>query len=108
MAEQSKLEQIGITQRGTLIPFNFYNNVANGNGYSATHTRAKSDTETPVAGKGTGSYMDTSNGGGSLDVYGSSLAVGSGRLGNLTFNHYNQNAGYEHPDTSGNVGQVHW
>lgn len=105
---QSRLEQIAIAQRNTLIPFNTYNNANNGNNYSAGHTRAKSDETTPVQGKGTGIYMDSQNGGGSIDVYGNGIATGSGRIGNLLFNQFNQNNGYSHPDTTGNVGQIHF
>ncbi len=103
---QSKLEQIAITQRAALLPFNYYNSSDATNNYSATHTRALSDDTTPVNGKGTGTYLDTANGGGSLDIYGIPQAAGSGRLGNITFNYYNSSNGYSTPDTSGNVGQV--
>ncbi len=103
---QSKLEQIAIQQRASLLPFNYYNSADSNNNYSATHTRAISDDVTPVNGKGTGLYLDTANGGGSLDIYGIPQAAGSGRIGNITFNFYNQNNGYGHPDTSGNIGQV--
>lgn len=105
MAEQSKLELVAIQQRATLLPSNVYNSESSNN-YGVNHTRAKSDSLTPVQGKGTGVYMDTYNGGGSIDVYGSSLYIGSGRIGNITFNQYNTNAGYTTPDTSANVGQI--
>ena len=68
-------------------------------------TRALSDAETPVAGKGTGVFLDTYNGGGSLDINGNPAAAGSGRLQNVATNQYNGNNTYQHPDTSGNVGQ---
>jgi len=103
---QSKLEQIAIAQRGVLIPFNNYNSTADANNYSSTHTRALSDNETPVNGKGTGVFLDTENGGGSLDIYGIPNAMGSGRVGNVVFNQYNKNERYQNPDTSGNVGMV--
>jgi len=103
---QSKLEQIAIAQRGSLLPFNHYNSSDASNNYGSTHTRALSDDETPVNGKGTGTYLDTQNGGGRLDIYGIPNAAGSGRLGNVTFNQYNQGNGYTTPDTSGNVGMV--
>jgi len=106
MAEQSKLELIGIAQRQAQINFNNYNNYSTDNNYSTSHTRAKSDDITPVQGKGTGQYMDTRHGGGSYDIYGIASATGSGRLGNVGFNHYNENNGYEKPDTSKNIGQV--
>lgn len=103
---QSKLEQIAIAQRANLLPFNYYNSADSNNNYSATHTRALSDDLTPVNGKGTGVYLDTANGGGSLDIYGIAQAAGSGRIGNITFNFYNSGNGYTTPDMSGNIGQV--
>lgn len=105
MAEQSKLELVAIQQRATLLPNNYYN-VESSNNYGPNHTRAKSDNTTPIQGKGTGVYMDSYNGGGSIDIYGSSTAIGSGRIGNITFNQYNTNNGYTHPNTSLNIGQI--
>lgn len=101
----NKLEQIAIAQRNTIIPINVYNSDPTQN-YKSTHTRALSDNETPINGKGTGVYMDTFNGGSSVDIYGAPNAAGSGRIGNTTFNQYNQSNGYTTPDTSGNIGQV--
>lgn len=101
----NKLEQAAIAARGALLPTNTYNNAADSNNYSATHTRALSDSETPVAGKGTGVFLDTYNGGGSLDINGNPAAAGSGRIKNVAVNQYNGNNTYQHPDTSGNVGQ---
>lgn len=106
MAVQTKLELIGIQQRTTQLTSNYYNDSDVSNHYGPMHTRARSDQETPEAGKGTGIYMDTYNGGGSIDIYGSLNAVGSGRVGNLTFNDYNQTNGYETPNTASNVGQI--
>lgn len=103
---QSQLELIAIAQRATLIPFNFYNSSSPNNNYSSTHTRAVSDQLTPVNGKGTGIYLDTANGGGSLDIYGIPSAAGSGRLGNVGFNYYNGTNIYTTPNTNGNIGQV--
>jgi hypothetical protein len=105
MAEQSKLEQIAIEQRNSLLPKNYYN-VETGSNYTSRHTRALSDQITPVNGKGTGIFLDTNNGGGDLDINGSPQSVGSGRLKNLAVNQFNKENGYEHPDTSLNVGQV--
>jgi hypothetical protein len=105
MSVQSKLELIAIQQRNILLPVNNYN-VGVSNNYSETHTRALSDQTTPINGKGTGVFLDTNNGGGSLDVNGVPQAAGSGRLANLAVNQYNQNNGYTHPNTSGNIGQV--
>jgi hypothetical protein len=71
MSGQSKLEEIAIAKRKELIAGNTYNSVSDTNKYSATHTRAMSDNTTPVNGKGTGVFLDTYNGGGSLDINGS-------------------------------------
>lgn len=105
MAEQSELERIAIEQRNVLIPKNNYN-VGVSNNYSALHTRALSDQTTPINGKGTGIFMDTDNGGGSLDIYGDPAIAGSGRLNSLLVNEYNKTNGYKTPNTSLNVGQV--
>lgn len=101
----NKLEEIAIAQRETLIARNTFNQIEEQQ-YSATHTRAKSDKETPIAGKGTGVFLDTYNGGSDIDENGNPYIPGSGRLQNKSFNFYNENNPYEHPDTSGNVGQV--
>lgn len=106
MAQQSKLEQIGIEQRNNLLAMNGYNNQT-GQGYSATHTKAMSDDLTPIQGKGTGQYMDTHNGGGYEDIHGVAGTVGTGRLASLAMNDYNYENGYEAPDTSLNIGQIH-
>ena len=45
---QSPLEAAAIAQRAILIPINIYNNYAQANEYTATHTRALSDQTTPV------------------------------------------------------------
>lgn len=105
MAEQSKLEQIAIEQRAQLLGMNIYNQTV-GNQYSVSHTRAKSDTETPIQGKGTGVYMDTHNGGGYEDIHGVAGTVGTGRLASLAMNDYNYETPYETPDTSLNIGQI--
>ena len=102
---QSELERIALEQRAHLLPRSHYNSIDN-NMYSETHTRAKSDEETPVHGKGTGIYMDTDNGGGSHDIYGTPDNMMSGRTSNLAQNDYTINNGYETPDTSGNIGQI--
>jgi hypothetical protein len=106
----NKLEQAAINTRSTLIAINNYNSADNANNYGATHTRALSDETTPVYGKGTGVFLDTYNGGGSLDVYGVPSQGGSGRLAAIANNGstwgYTPNSYYTTPDTSGNVGQV--
>lgn len=115
---QSPLEAAAITQRNILIPKNTYNNVAAANNYGATHTRAVSDTTTPIYGKGSGQFLDIFNYGGvggEWDIHGNqSNSIGSGRNPELTLNASiwgygpSQVAGsdYVHPNTSLNIGQV--
>ena len=102
---QSKLEEIAIEIRDRLKARNIYNDI-DANNYSATHTRALSDSKTPVTGKGTGVFLDTFNGGGDLDINGAPNSAGSGRKQNLLKNEFNPQRPYDHPDTNGNVGQV--
>ena len=102
----TKLEEIAIEARKGLLIKNTFNDTASENNYSATHTNAKSDETTPKNGKGTGVFLDTSNGGSSEDINGIASAAGSGRIGNIKVNEYNEDNKYGHPDTSGNVGQV--
>ena len=115
----NKLEQAAIAKRDELIAINKFDNVANSNNYTATHTRALSDSQTPVHGKGNpndgsiessalgGGYYNISGPvGGSYDINGSPSMVGSGRIGNVTKNSFNFNVQYQHPDTSLNIGQV--
>jgi len=108
----NKLEQAALATRESLIAINNYNNEADANNYTATHTRALADSETPINGKGTGLFLDTYNGGGDLDVNGNPTYGGSGRLAAFANNGstwgYTPNNYYEHPDTSGNVGQVNF
>ena len=102
----NKLEEAAKAARLSLVTKNTYKGDDNSNNYTATHTRALSDQETPVNGKGTGIFLDTYNGGGSQDINGSPTAAGSGRIKNIAFNEYNKDKIYVHPDTSGNKGQV--
>ncbi len=106
----NKLEQAAIEARSKLIPKNYYNNADVNNNYNATHTRALSDESTPINGKGTGIYLDTNNGGGSLDIYGVPSQPGSGRIAAIANNGskwgYTPQNHYKAPDTSGNIGQV--
>lgn len=102
----NKLEEAAIAARNALITSNTYKGDDDSNNYTATHTRALSDEETPVNGKGTGIFLDTYNGGGSMDINGSPNAAGSGRIQNVASNVYNKDKEYTHPDTSGNQGQV--
>jgi hypothetical protein len=106
----NKLEQAAIAARNTLIAINGYDNVADANNYNATHTKALSDQQTPVKGKGTGLFLDTYNGGGTYDINGNATYAGSGRLAAFANNTstwgYGPSSYYTTPDTSGNVGQV--
>lgn len=102
----NELERIAIEKRNELVAKNVYNSSADEQKYSATHTRAKSDDETPVHGKGTGVFMDTTNGGSSVDINGNPEAPGSGRIKNIATNQYNKDNDYDTPDMSGNIGQV--
>ena len=104
-SKQTKLEQIAIAQRDLLLTRNTYN-VVSENNYGPTHTRAKSDEQTPVNGKGTGKFLDVYNGGGSLDIHGSPTKVGSGRIKNIAVNKFSESKKYQKPDTSGNTGQI--
>jgi hypothetical protein len=108
MAQQSDLEKIAIQVRDGLVVRNTYNSVDDSNNYGETHTRALSDQQTPVAGKGTGVFLDTYNGGGDYDINGHPNKPGSGRIKNKAFNEYNEDKVYEHPDTTLNQGQVNF
>jgi hypothetical protein len=106
----NKLEQAAIATRDALLAINGYDNASDSNNYSATHTKALSDQSTPIKGKGTGVFLDTYNGGGDLDINGNPTYGGSGRLAAFANNGstwgYTPDAYYQHPDTSGNVGQI--
>lgn len=115
--EQSPLEAAAIIARANLIPKNIYNNESNSNQYGDTHTRALSDTTTPVNGKGSGNYLDIENYkgvGGVFDIFGNATNPGSGREPSLSLNSstwgYGPNGlgmtNYTAPDTSLNKGQV--
>lgn len=109
MAEQSDLEKIAIIERNKLKGKNVYNDL-DGNKYEPGHTRALSDTTTPIHGKGTGKEApmgpDVTNGGGDMDINGNPNYPGSGRIKSVASNEYNENKKYEKPDMSGNIGQV--
>jgi len=100
------LEEAAIAARLRLIATNNYNNAADANNYGATHNRALSDQISPEAGKGTGIFLDTFNGGTQTDINGNPAIVGSGRKGNTVINEFDSDNPYDHPDTSGNIGQV--
>ena len=101
----SQLETIAIEARKKLLVKNIYDESDTGK-YKSTHTRAMSDTKTPINGKGTGVFMDTNKGGGEYDINGSVELPGSGRIKNVAVNTYNNANGYKAPDTTGNKGQV--
>lgn len=115
---QSPLEAAAIAQRDFLIPKNTYNNYANTNEYGSKHTRALSDTNTPIYGKGSGQFLDIYNYGGvggDWDIHGNQAnSIGSGRNPELILNAStwgygpSQVAGsdYAAPNTSLNKGQV--
>lgn len=116
--KQSPLEAAAIIARGTLLPKNYYNNFATANNYTATHTRALSDSLTPVYGKGSGNFLDIENYtgvGGDFDINGNQgNSIGSGRNPELTLNSSLWGYGpaglgmtnYVSPDTTKNIGQV--
>ena len=115
---QAPLEVAAIAARTAILPQNTYNNVAPANEYTATHTRAVSDNNTPIYGKGSGGFLDIDNYGGvggDWDINGNQTnSVGSGRnqemsLNNATFGYGPAGLNmvpYKHPDTSKNLGQV--
>jgi hypothetical protein len=115
----TQLELAAIAQRATLTTPNNYkqdwnNPQSNDTQYSPMHTRALSDTITPVYGKGTGGFLDTSNysAGGEYDKNGTPAIIGSGRNNALIQNQakwgYGPTKVYGIPDTSGNAGQYHF
>jgi hypothetical protein len=110
----SKLEIAANAQRAILTTGNSYKLNWNApsnleNLYSPTHTKALSDTKTPIYGKGTGVFLDTYNGGGDYDINGNANYTGSGRKQALSQNlakwGFGPNNYYSAPDTSGNSGQ---
>lgn len=104
--KKTKLEQIAEEQRKVLMGRNTYNGFSEDQQYSRTHTRALSDEETPVHGKGTGKYLDTAEGGSSVDRNGDPNMLGSGRNGNIKFNMYNKENPYRKPGMDGDFGDV--
>jgi hypothetical protein len=110
---QSALEVAAIAQRHILLPINTYNNAAQANEYSATHTRALADQTTPHYGKGTGNYLDIMNynAGSDWDIFGNPAnSVGSGRNPAFSNNFgtwgYDPSHRYTIPNMSLNIGQV--
>jgi hypothetical protein len=86
MAERSKLDLLATEFREILLAKNAFNDADPSNNYSVNHTKALSDSETPIKGKGTGVYLDTYNGGGDLDINGNPEFPGSGRNAALAMN----------------------
>lgn len=95
-----KLTEAADAARKNNIVKNAYNGEADANGYSATHTKALSDQETPIKGKGTGVYLDTYNGGGELDILGNPNYGGSGRLAAIAYNQSQWGMSPENPYTA--------
>jgi hypothetical protein len=106
----NKLEEAAILARVKNLVKNTYDSENNSNSYTVTHTRALSDNETPVYGKGTGIFLDIFNGGGYDDINGVPKWAGSGRLAAYTNNlstwGYGPGSTYTAPDTTLNSGQV--
>lgn len=100
----NKLEEAAIQQRSALIPLNGYNNADISQNYNASHGNALSDGD--AKGKGTGTHLDTYNGGSDIDINGDPSIIGSGRIKNMVINQYDGTNGYTAPDTSANLGQV--
>jgi hypothetical protein len=105
MSKISRLEEIANEQRKALTTKNTFNGDSAGSEYSSTHSRALSDEETPIHGKGTGAEFDVNNGGGMYDIKGDGKTPGSGREGNLKFNQYKKGDTYTRPDIS-NIGDI--
>lgn len=114
---QSKLEEAALEARKKNIVKNTYNSFDENNNYTAKHTRALADNETPNYGKGTGNYLDVDNykAGSDIDINGNQTnAIGSGRnpamaLNSSTWGYGPDGLGltpYTAPDTSKNSGQV--
>ena len=98
------LSELNDKYRKQNIVKNIY--LSKGNQYSNTNSRALSDDETPVLGKGTGVYLDTINGGSKIDENGNPNVQGSGRKGNTLKNYYTKDNGYTKPDMGNEEGQV--
>lgn len=86
----SRLEEIANSTRSEMLGKNLYNEEE---AYSSVHPNATqavgSNDVNNVKGKGTGVAFDTTNGGSSVDINGSSAYYGSGRKGIYYVNKYN-------------------
>ena len=95
----SRLEEIAEKARLGLISQNVYQN-ENNKRYGVTHPNATQETggiddRTNAKGKGTGEYMDTTNGGGDADINGRADVAGSGRKRLLQNNKYSKDNPYD-------------
>lgn len=94
----SRLDEIAQERRRALTITNVYSNTT-GNIYGVTHpnaTQAVGDRDPDnIRGKGTGQFLDTNNGGSSLDINGTPDFPNSGRVGTLFLNYYNRTRPYE-------------
>lgn len=98
----SKLEDLGKQFRKDNIIKNTYQN-GEGNAYGSKHPNAKSDGNSK--GKGTGTSLDTYNGGSINDELGTANEPGSGRIANISKNQYSSEKPYETPSTDDNNNQ---
>ena len=96
----NRLEEIAKQARENLIRDNIYQDEL-GKRYTvvdpnATQKTGGIDDRTNEKGKGTGEFLDTSKGGGSLDINGRVDVNGSGRNALLTLNKYSLNNQRQH------------
>ena len=93
----SPLEKLAEQARLRLLQLNLYNssnNVYTKDHPNATITRGGSDDPFNAKGKGTGIYLDTSNGGSAIDANGSPSVPESGRKLVFMLNKWNVNNQY--------------
>lgn len=95
----NRLTEIADKAREQLLLANVYQNIE-GKRYDVTHVNATQgqggiDDRQNAKGKGTGNYLDTSNGGGSLDINGRADVFGSGRTRLLQLNKYSKDKPYD-------------
>ena len=94
-----RLGEIADTAREQLILQNVYQDIS-GKRYNSTHPNATQaqdgvDDRLNAKGKGTGGYLDTTSGGGSIDINGRPELGGGGRLEALTKNIYTKDNPYD-------------
>lgn len=96
----NQLEKIAEIARERLIKLNIYQKES-GKKYESTHPNASQDTGDAsydpknIRGKGTGQYLDTTNGGGYNDINGKAGFEGTGRIATLKKNLYNKDNPYD-------------